>query len=409
LVSTESETSADNSQADPTALTDTPSVVRSPLTAARTAFAGMLMGIANLIPGVSGGTMVLAMGLYEEFISSVADITAFRIRVRPVAFLAVLGCFAVGSIVLLSGVILYLLFAHMSIMFALFIGLTLGGVPTLLWMIGRFNRNVVIGTLAGFLLMVLIALARDQMAMPKNQAMDVVSGVVGSTTMVLPGISGSYMLLLLNQYDRVVGAVDDLKQRSWEALNIVIPVGIGAVIGVIGLSNLLKLLLRRYEKVTLGFLLGMLLGSVLGLWPFGRAMTDEILEKRSVAELSDYAGDLGLKNVESMPHEELIEHLVVAWDVIYLDTDRIADKHEDEALRRLAEKEDIQITADLSGEKLAADLSESWGRELRHVPSTAEKVSVVIAAIIGFAITTSLSRLSKQRKPDSQAVAAGVD
>ena len=280
----------------------------------RTAIGGVFMGVANLIPGVSGGTMILAIGLYEEFIDAVADVTALRFSVRRIAFLAILVLFALGSILALSKVILYLLFWHSSLMFALFIGLTLGGTPLLVRMIGRFRTGAVIGALVGFAVMVGVFFAREGAAIPRNTGMDVVSGVVGATTMVLPGISGSYMLLILDQYDRVIGAIADLKEGAWSALRVLIPFGLGVVLGVVGLSNLLKLLLHRYERITLGVLLGMLLGSVLGLWPFGRAPTEKILEKRTPSELVTFAERQGITGTEDLEGEQLAKHILEHWD-----------------------------------------------------------------------------------------------
>lgn len=273
--------------------TPTPAVSPfNPLTMLRTAIAGILMGVANLIPGVSGGTMILAMGLYQEFIDSVADITALRLSLKRILFLALIVIFAGGSIVILAGVILSLLFHYPEAMFALFIGLTLGGAPLLLKELKPISTNASIAVVLGLGAMIGIA-SLGKGTLPHNTAMDFVSGLVGSTTMVLPGISGSYMLLVLDQYDRVVGAVDGLrdalKTREIDALTaalwIVIPVGIGAVFGIVALSNLLKWLLRHHQKVTIGALLGILLGSVFGLWPFGREPSEKALEKRTAAEL----------------------------------------------------------------------------------------------------------------------------
>ncbi len=280
----------------------------------RIAVGGVFMGVANLIPGVSGGTMILAVGLYEEFIDAVAELTALKFSVRRILFLGILGCFAVASILGLSSVILSLLLWHSSFMFALFIGLTLGGTPLLLRMIGRSTWSVVIAAFLGLALMAGVALVRQGAAMPRNMGMDFVSGVVGATTMVLPGISGSYMLLVLDQYDRVIGAISDLKGGALESLKIIIPVGIGAVLGIVALSNLLKLLLHKFEKATLGFLLGMLLGSVLGLWPFGRAPTEKILERASDVQLQQYVADRGISGADGLSQEALRAYIVEHWE-----------------------------------------------------------------------------------------------
>ena len=292
----------------------------------RTAIGGILMGTANLIPGVSGGTMILAMGLYREFIDSVADVTAFRFSLRRVIFLGVMGAFAVAAIVLLAKLILYLLFHHAVAMFALFIGLTLGGAPTLARALKPARPDVIVATLAGLLLMIGVLLLKRAQGggFPHHPVMDVVAGIVGATTMVLPGVSGSYMLLVLEQYDRIIGAIDD------RDLSVIVPVGIGVVIGIIGLSNLLKLLLRRFARPTTGVLLGILLGSVIGLWPFGKAPGSEALERRSVAELRAFAdtwqipgiasasndpgGDATSRPTEASEKAELMERILANWD-----------------------------------------------------------------------------------------------
>jgi putative membrane protein len=107
----------------------------------------------------------------------------------------------------------------------------------------------------------------------------VLSGLAGASAMILPGISGGYLLLLLGQYEPILGSIDELKQgligsggldlaRIQGALEVVVPVGLGVLVGVVGVSNALKWLFDRYEKPTLGVLLGLLVGAVVGLYPF---------------------------------------------------------------------------------------------------------------------------------------------
>ncbi len=115
----------------------------------------------------------------------------------------------------------------------------------------------------------------------------IVAGIAGASAMILPGISGAYLLLLLGQYEAILGAVDRVKigllgdsatgvsadlSVAIGALDVVVPVGIGVVLGVVGASNLLRWLLKNHEKPTLGVLLGLLLGAVVGLWPFQQAV-----------------------------------------------------------------------------------------------------------------------------------------
>ena len=289
-----------------------------PLLAVRAGVGGVLMGIANLIPGVSGGTMILAMGLYEEFIDSVADVTALRFSWWRIAFLLLVGGFAVGAILGLAGAILFLLFHYTVAMFALFIGLTLGGVPLLARSLRPVRFDAVAAVLAGVAVMVGVFFVRGGRGFPHNVGMDFVSGVVGSTTMVLPGISGSYMLLIMDQYDRVVGSVRDLRDAAkagdWgllkASLTIVIPVGVGAALGIVLLSNLLKILLHRFHRVTVGALLGILLGSVIGLWPFTQTVGEKALEARSLEEIREYANQLQIAGVAEIDDKaQLIRHV----------------------------------------------------------------------------------------------------
>lgn len=271
------------------------------------------MGTANLIPGVSGGTMILAVGIYNEFIEAVAEVTALRFRLRTLVFLAVVGGSAAIAVVALSGVILFLLFHHSSSMFALFIGLTLGGAPLLYRSVRPVGGRCIVAVLAGIALMAGIAALKTGTTIPHNMVVDIFAGVAGAVTMILPGISGSYILLIFGQYDRVIGAVDDLRQMNFGSLGVLIPFGLGAAGGLAVLSNALKYLLHHYEKATVGFLLGMLLGSVLGLWPFGRRPTEEILERRSLAELVHFADRNGIALADPLDHEACVAQIQTDW------------------------------------------------------------------------------------------------
>ncbi|MFQ5495209.1 MAG: undecaprenyl phosphate translocase family protein, partial [Phycisphaerae bacterium] len=109
---------------------------------------------------------------------------------------------------------------------------------------------------------------------------DVAAGALGASAMVLPGISGAYMLLILGRYEAVLMAIDLARDHATsggtqgdaaEYLRILIPVAVGAVLAIVLLSNGLKWLLRRHEQGTCSVLLGILVGSVIGIWPFDRA------------------------------------------------------------------------------------------------------------------------------------------
>ena len=239
------------------------------------------MGLANLVPGISGGTMLLAVGVYPSFINAIADLTVLRFRPRPLIVLATIGSAAILAIGFLAGPTRALVIEERPLMYSFFIGLTLGGLP-LVWRLARpVTRSVWIGAVVAFALMVAMALGTDGGRGGSSASLPllVLSGLAGASAMILPGISGGYMLLLLGQYEPILAAIDELKQgligpvgfelaRIMASMNIVIPVGIGVVLGVVGVSNLLRWLLDRYQKLTLGVLLGLLIGAVVGLYPF---------------------------------------------------------------------------------------------------------------------------------------------
>jgi len=261
-----------------------------PITASKTilairgAIGGCLMGLANLVPGISGGTMLLAAGVYPGFISAIAEITTLRFRLRSaILLISVVGSAAL-AILLLAGSVKDLVVDHRWMMYSLFIGLTLGGVPLVYRMSRPITASTLLGVGGGFAVMLVMAITRGAGSDGDgaNGVLLFASGLAASAAMILPGISGGYLLLLLGQYEAILGTVDQLKRGLLgdgaaagsdfalvlDALSVVIPLGLGIAAGVVGVSNLLQWLLKRYEKATLGTLLGLLLGAVVGLWPF---------------------------------------------------------------------------------------------------------------------------------------------
>jgi putative membrane protein len=250
----------------------------------RGSIGGCLMGLANLVPGISGGTMLLAAGVYPAFISAIAEVTRFRFRMRPLILLASVVASAALAILLLAGSVKDLVTSHRWLMYSLFIGLTLGGVPLVYRMAKPISFSVLLGAAGGFsaMLVMVATSGASSSGGGANTLLLFASGLAASAAMILPGVSGGYLLLLLGQYEAILGTIDQLKRGLLgngagggsdftlvlDALTVVIPLGLGIAAGVAGVSNLLQWLLRRYEKATLGALLGLLFGAVVGLWPF---------------------------------------------------------------------------------------------------------------------------------------------
>ena len=260
----------------------------SPTLPARGLFGGVLMGLANLVPGISGGTMLLAAGVYPQFIGGVAEITTFRFRLRSIVLLAAVAVGALAAIIGLAGPVKDLVVDHRWIMYSLFIGLTLGGVPVIWRLLKRLSGPAVIAAICGIAIMAVMAFLRPHGGGATEDAhpylLYSLAGLAGAAAMVLPGVSGGYLLLVLGQYVAILSAIalarDGVGDRDWaavgQAMHVIIPVGIGVLAGIVGVSNLIKWLLDRFPRATLGFLLGLVLGAVLGLWPFQQGVAPEV-------------------------------------------------------------------------------------------------------------------------------------
>ena len=257
-------------------------IFRGQTLAVRSIVGGTLMGLANLVPGISGGTMLLAVGVYPQFIGGVAEVSTFRFRPKVLLMLA---CVAGAAAVAITGFVQLIATAldqHRWAMYSLFIGLTLGGVPLLWRALRPIDRTATISAIAAVVTMALLAaidperLSSDAEPGVAAYAMLVIAGCSGGAAMILPGVSGAYLLLILGQYrviiDAVALAAEGARTGVWamaaQALHVLVPVGVGVGIGVVAVSNLMRMLLANYRRATLGFLLGLLLGAILGLWPF---------------------------------------------------------------------------------------------------------------------------------------------
>ncbi|MGB5194723.1 MAG: DUF368 domain-containing protein [Polyangiales bacterium] len=279
----------------------------SPKWGLRCMLGGVLMGLANLVPGISGGTMLLAAGIYPRFIEALADLSALRFRKGSLFVLATVGTAAVAAILLGAGPVKDAVVEHRWAMYSIFIGLTLGGVPVL-WQMARPATNAFwTGMVAGLIVMAGLAWLQVYGASSgvhrEGMMMMFFAGVAGASAMILPGVSGGYLLLVLGVYVPVLSAIHALKEALKAGdpasaadpfIAVVLPVGIGVGLGILVVSNLLRTVLERYEQPTLGVLMGLLVGAVFGLWPFqegvrpkvGEMFKGELLTAERLAELT---------------------------------------------------------------------------------------------------------------------------
>ncbi|GAB4318825.1 MAG: DUF368 domain-containing protein [Bacteroidales bacterium] len=272
---------------------------------------GIAMGAANVIPGVSGGTIALIIGIFERLIDAIKsfNLTAARLllkfRFREFAQHTDLGflvsVFAGVAIAILSLARLfdYLFEHHPQYIWGYFFGLVLASV----WFVGktvtRWSVPVWITFFVGTAIAVWITLMN-----PASENSSVIylllCGVVAVCSMILPGLSGSFVLILMGNYQLVmIDAVNELNLR------ILIPVVIGAAGGLLGFSHLLSWVFKRYRNETISLLTGFILGSVSILWPWQRAVY-----------LTDDAGEMIMKGGEPVVMKYL--RYIPEWNMEYI-------------------------------------------------------------------------------------------
>lgn len=243
------------------------------------AFSGLTMGAADVVPGVSGGTMAFIMGVYEELVDALKSfnwrllLLLVRLRFRdavaavPWRFLAVLGAGIAAAVLVLAGPIGWLLDHHPVPLFAFFFGLVLASIVTVAGRI-RWSASallcLLLGAASAWWLVGLVP-----MAMPHDAVTLFLSGAAAITAMILPGISGSFILLVLGQYEFAIDAVRD---RDFLAI---LPLAKGAVCGILPFVRILSWLLRRHHEITIALLVGFMAGSLRKVWPFKAVVPGE--------------------------------------------------------------------------------------------------------------------------------------
>lgn len=235
---------------------------------------GFLLGIANIIPGVSGGTLALTLGIYQDLIGAISHF--FKNLKKNLTFLIPLGIGMLAAVLLGSKVITYCLDKFTLPTTLFFIGLIVGGIPLLTKKLkGRkvkpFNLAVFLLTFSIVMIMTFLNAGNNAVDLTNMSVIKflllIVVGMVAAATMVIPGVSGSFVLMLLGYYIPVVGTVGNLTNFSELGHNLLIlaPFGIGIAIGIVGIAKLIEFLLKKYEIPTYYGIIGFVTSSVIGL------------------------------------------------------------------------------------------------------------------------------------------------
>ncbi len=235
---------------------------------------GFLFGIANIIPGVSGGTLALTMGVYEDLIESISHF--FKDVKKSLKFLCVFGLGAILSILLMSKVISLSLdkFPFPTTLF--FVGLIIGGIPLLTRKVRKnkvkpFNVLLFLITFGIVIGMAFMQEGNNVVSLsnvtPWMMFLLFIVGMVAAATMVIPGVSGSFVLMLLGFYKPVVNTVSQLTDFSMLGHNllVLVPFGIGVLLGIVLIAKLIEFLFNKYELSTYYAILGFLIASIFTL------------------------------------------------------------------------------------------------------------------------------------------------
>jgi len=234
---------------------------------------GVCMGSADVVPGVSGGTMALILGIYEELIVSISRLDRnffsllFSRRFKeafeyfPWMFLAAVGAGIFCAVISLARLLSWLLLNQPVLIWSFFFGLILGSLLTVGQRVRRWRPRVVVclflGTMGAFVLVGLVPANT-----PEAPWFLFLCGAVAICAMILPGISGAFVLVLMGKYAYVLDAVRRVD------ISTIFLVGAGAGTGLVVFSRFLGWLFRRYHDATVGLLMGLMLGSLRKIWPW---------------------------------------------------------------------------------------------------------------------------------------------
>ena len=232
---------------------------------------GILMGSADIVPGVSGGTIALITGIYAHLVEAISNIkfgfvkpllkadlkgfwAQFLDEIDFKFFIPLLLGIGVAFLTL-AKVVTYCMDVHTALTYSFFLGLIIASAVVLFKKIDKINIKHILFAVVGFIL-TYIFVSLNPIAANHSLIVLFLSGMIAICAMILPGISGSFLLLLLGQYKYLLNSLHTLNFTE------IIVFVVGALIGILGFSKILNYLLKNHEEVTMAFLIGVMLGSL---------------------------------------------------------------------------------------------------------------------------------------------------
>ncbi len=247
---------------------------------------GMAMGAADVVPGVSGGTIAFISGIYEELLTSISAVKfslfkVFKEQGIKGVWTAVNGNFLLAlvigiaiSVLTLAKSLSWLLEHKPILLWSFFFGLVLASI----WFVGKqikvWNFKTIIALSLGILVAYLITQMQPVIGENPAPLYIVLSGALAISAMILPGISGSFILVLLGVYHIVLAAIH---QRE---LVIISLFGLGAIIGLLTFSRVLKYVFERYRNTTLAVLTGFIIGALGKIWPWKKVLETMLIGEK---------------------------------------------------------------------------------------------------------------------------------
>ena len=237
------------------------------------AIKGFFIGLANIIPGVSGGTLALTLGIYEKLIGCISHF--FKNLKENIKFILPIGIGAVIAILSLSHLISFCLDNYVLPTILFFIGAILGGLPMLIKKVNGHKitiSNIIIFLItSGIIILLLFLNSETEVSFQNMNIIDYlllfVVGVVASATMVIPGVSGSAVLMTIGYYKPILDIVKNLTDFSSLGSNlaILIPFGLGVLVGILLIAKVLEFLFKNFEVKTYYGVLGFIVASIIAI------------------------------------------------------------------------------------------------------------------------------------------------
>lgn len=240
---------------------------------------GMAMGAADVVPGVSGGTIAFISGIYEELLTSISSVNFKTLKLLKTdgikaAWKAVNGNFLLAlligifiSIVSLAKLISWLLENKPIMVWAFFFGLVLASILYIGKQITKWNGLTIFSLLLGASIAFYITTLQPLVSENSSPLFIFLAGSIAICAMILPGISGAFILVLLGAYKPVLDAIHN---KDFKLITILL---VGAVVGLLSFSKILKWLFNNYRNYTLAVLTGFILGSLNKIWPWKETLT----------------------------------------------------------------------------------------------------------------------------------------